>query len=115
MSALDTVTGGRIVPAEAIAAAGLLQYQGGAVVSRTLLKHPTASVTAFAFDRGQGLSEHTSPFDALVLMMEGEAEICIAGKPVPAKSGDLLWIPAYQPHGLKATTPFKMILMMMRG
>jgi len=85
------------------------------VVSRTLLKHPTASVTAFAFDAGQGLSEHTSPFDALVLMLEGEAEIHIASKPVPAKSGDLLWIPANQPHRLKATTPFKMILTLMPG
>jgi quercetin dioxygenase-like cupin family protein len=115
MSAADAVTAGRIIPAEAIAAAGLLQYQGGAVVSRTLLKHPTASVTVFAFDTGQGLSEHASPFDALVFMLEGKAEIHIAGKPVPAKSGDLLWIPANRPHGLKATTPFKMILTMMRG
>jgi len=115
MSAADTITSGKIVPAEAIAAAGLLQYQESAVVSRTLLKHLTASVTAFAFDAGQGLSEHTSPFDALVLMLEGEAEIHIAGKPLSAKSGDLLWIPANQPHGLKATAPFKMILTMMRG
>ena len=115
MSAADTVMAGRIVPAEAIAAAGLLQYQRGAVVSRTLLKHPTASVTAVAFDAGQGLSEHTSPFDALVLMLEGKTEIRIACKLVPAKSGDLVWIPANQPHGLKATAPFKMILMMMRG
>ena len=97
----------KIVPAEAVAAAGLLQYQEGAVVSRTLLKHPTASVTAFAFDTGQGLSEHTSPCDALVLILEGEAEIHIAAQSLPAKSGDLLWSPTNQPQGLKAITPFK--------
>ena len=114
MSETSVATAGRIIPAEAIAAAGLLQYQEGAVVSRTLLKHPTASVTIFAFDAGQGLSEHTSPYDALVSLIEGEAEIRIAGKPVEARAGDLLWMPANQPHGLKAVTPFKMILIMMR-
>jgi len=112
----DTAAGaGKFPSAEAVAAAGLLRYQENAVVSRTLLKHPTASVTVFAFDSGQGLSEHTSPYDALVSVIEGEAEIRISGRPVQAKTGDLLWMPANQPHGLKALTPFKMILIMMRG
>jgi quercetin dioxygenase-like cupin family protein len=112
----ETMPGaGKFPAAEAVAAAGLLQYQEEAVVSRTLLKYPTASVTVFAFDAGQGLSEHTSPYDALVSMIDGQAEIRIAGKSVQAKTGDLLWMPAGQAHGLKALTPFKMILIMMRG
>ncbi len=100
--------------AEAIGAAGILSYQEGAVVSRTLIKEGAGSVTLFAFDEGQGLTEHTSPFDALVYMLEGEAEIRVAGKPIEAKGGDLILMPANQPHGLKATRRFKMMLTMLR-
>lgn len=105
---------GKLPSAEAIAAAGILQYQEGAVVSRTVLKEGAGSVTIFAFDEGQGLTEHTSPFDALVYVLEGAAEISVAGKPIDAKAGDLIWMPANQPHGLKAVTRFKMMLTMLR-
>jgi quercetin dioxygenase-like cupin family protein len=105
----------RLSPAEAHLAAGLLNYQEGAVVSRVLLKHAAGSVTLFAFDEGQGLSEHTSPFDALVLLLEGAAEIRVSGKASQAKAGDLVLMPANEPHGLQATTRFKMMLTMMRS
>lgn len=92
----------------------LVAYQTGAVVSRTLVKSPGGTVTAFAFDAGEGLSEHTAPFDALVLMIEGEAEISISGKPYRIQGGQLLKLPAGQPHAVKAITPFKMFLVMIK-
>lgn len=115
MSAQNAGVGGRLPVAEAIPAAGLLSYQNGAVVSRTLLKHTAGSVTMFAFDEGQGLSEHTSPFDAFVYLLEGGAEITVSGKPIVANTGDLVLLPANEPHGLKATTRFKMMLTMLRS
>jgi quercetin dioxygenase-like cupin family protein len=114
MSVEAIAKAGRLPSAEAVAAAGLLQYQEGAVISRMLLKDAAGSVTVFAFDEGQGLSEHTSPLDALVFLLEGEAEIHVAGKPIHAKAGDLVWLLANQPHALKATTKFKMMLTMLR-
>jgi quercetin dioxygenase-like cupin family protein len=99
----------------AIAQADLVQYQTGSVVSRTLIKKPNGTVTAFAFDAGEGLSEHTSPFDALVLMIEGEAEIAISGATHTVKAADILMLPAHQPHALKALTRFKMILVMIKA
>jgi len=105
----------RLSPAEAHSAAGLLNYQEGAVVSRILLKHAGGSVTVFAFDEGQGLSEHTSPFDALVFLLEGTAEIRVSGKAIQAKAGDLVLMPANEPHGLQATKRFKMMLTMQRS
>src|SRR5512143_2179085 len=101
--------------AGAVAQADLVQYQTGSVVSRTLIKKPTGTVTAFAFDAGEGLSEHTSPFDALVLMIDGEAEIAISGVPHTVKATDILMLPAHQPHALKALTRFKMILVMIKA
>ncbi|MGE5818656.1 MAG: cupin domain-containing protein [Deltaproteobacteria bacterium] len=98
-----------------IAQADLVQYQTGSVVSRTLIKKPTGTVTVFAFDSGEGLSEHTSPFDALVLMIDGEAEIAISGMPHTVKAADILMLPAHQPHALKALTKFKMILIMIKA
>ena len=95
--------------------AELVAYQPGAVVSRTLIKKPAGTVTAFAFDAGEGLSEHTAPFDALVLLVDGEAEIAIAGQPNRVKAGELLLLPANQPHALKALTRFKMILVMIKA
>lgn len=95
--------------------ADVVQYQTGAVVSRTLVKLPGGTVTAFAFDAGEGLSEHTAPFDALVLMVEGEAEVSIAGTPYRVKAGELLKLPAHRPHALKASTRFKMILVMIKA
>jgi quercetin dioxygenase-like cupin family protein len=93
----------------------LIASQDGAVVSRTLLKRPGGTITAFAFDQGQGLSEHTSPFDALVHGLEGEAEITIAGLAHEIGAGDVILLPAGQPHAVAARTPFKMLLTMIRS
>ncbi len=93
----------------------LLQYQPGSVVSRTLIKKATGTVTAFAFDAAEELSEHTAPFDALLLMMDGEAEIGISGVQHRLKVGDVIMLPAQKPHAVKAITQFKMILVMIRA
>jgi quercetin dioxygenase-like cupin family protein len=94
---------------------GLVNYQQGAVVSRVILKREKGNVTVFAFDEGQGLSEHTSPFDALVQAVEGEAQVTVAGAPIELKTGDVLLLPAEKPHAVKATTRFKMVLTMIRS
>jgi quercetin dioxygenase-like cupin family protein len=99
----------------AVAQADLVQHQPGAVVSRTLIKKPTGTVTAFAFDAGEELSEHTAPFDALVLMVDGEAEITISGVAHTVKAAEILMLPAHQPHAVKAVRKFKMILVMIRA
>jgi quercetin dioxygenase-like cupin family protein len=96
-------------------AAGLIDYQKAAIVSREIVKQKTGSVTVFAFDAGQGLSEHTAPFDALVQVLDGEAEITIAGKRHRVKAGELILMPAGQPHALKAVQRFKMMLVMIRS
>ncbi len=96
-------------------AADLVALQPGAVVSRTLVKKEAGTVTAFAFGQGEGLSEHTAPFDALVLGLEGEAEVLIAGLPHPLGAGQILRLPAGRPHALKARSPFKMLLVMIRA
>ena len=98
-----------------IAVSELIEYQPGAVVSRTLVKKETGTVTAFAFDAGEGLSEHTTAFDALALIVEGAAEISIAGTLHRATAGYLVRLPAGQPHALKAMSRFKMLLIMIRG
>ena len=100
---------------KAVNLASLVEYQTGSVVSREVVKKPTGTVTVFAFDAGQGLSEHTAPFDALVYLLDGEAEITIAGKPIAAKAGDMVIMPANQPHALKAVVRFKMLLVMIRS
>jgi quercetin dioxygenase-like cupin family protein len=92
----------------------LIQYQEGAIVSRTIIEKKTGTVTLFAFDTGQGLSEHTAPFNALVHILDGEAEVAISGKPVLTKKGEMLIMPANIPHALKAPKRFKMILTMIR-
>ena len=94
--------------------AEFVQYQPGAVVSRTILKKPSGTVTAFAFDRGEGLSEHTAAFDALVLMIEGEAEVLVSGVAHRLSAGRFLQLPAGRPHALKALTQFKMLLVMIK-
>ncbi len=94
--------------------AALIEYQDGAVVSRTIIDRKTGTVTLFAFDRGQGLSEHTAPFDALVYLLDGEAQITISGTPLKAKEGEMVIMPANQRHALKAIKPFKMLLVMIR-
>lgn len=93
----------------------LVNYQDGAVVSRTLVHRATGTVTLFAFDEGQGLSEHTAPFDALAHILEGSAEIVVSGKPLLTKAGEAVLMPANQPHSLKALTKFKMLLSMIRS
>ncbi len=98
-----------------IAAADLVAAQGGAVVSRTLIKKTAGTVTAFAFDADEGLSEHTAPFDALVLGLQGDAEISIAGTTHRVRAGELLRLPASRPHAVRAVTPFKMLLIMIRA
>jgi quercetin dioxygenase-like cupin family protein len=94
---------------------GLVDYQAGAVVSREILKKDTGTVTVFAFDAGQGLSEHTAPFDALVCVLDGEVEISISGKPHHLCAGEMIVMPANQPHALKALGRFKMMLVMIRS
>ncbi|HOP46226.1 MAG TPA: cupin domain-containing protein [Desulfobacteraceae bacterium] len=93
----------------------LISYQETSVVSKTLLDKKTGTVTLFAFDKGQGLSEHTAPFDAMVTVLDGKAEITIAGNPVLVKQGEMLVMPANQPHTLKAVERFKMMLIMIRS
>jgi len=93
----------------------LLQYQDGSIVSRVLLKNKGGTVTLFAFDQGEGLSEHTAPFDALVLVLDGAAGIEIAGESFAVRQGETITLPANQPHAVKATTRFKMLLIMIRG
>jgi quercetin dioxygenase-like cupin family protein len=93
----------------------LVNYQEGAVVSRTVVKRATGTITAFAFDAGQGLSEHTAAFDALVQMIEGEAEITISGEPFKLRGGEAILLPAHRPHAVTALTQFKMLLTMIRS
>jgi quercetin dioxygenase-like cupin family protein len=100
--------------AEVVRLIDLVNYQDGAVVSRTLVKGTTGTVTLFAFDDGQGLSEHTTPFDAMAYVLEGEAEIAVSGKPMRTAAGEAVLMPANQPHSLKALGRFKMILTMIR-
>jgi quercetin dioxygenase-like cupin family protein len=92
-----------------------VDYAAGSVVSKTLIKKDIGNVTLFAFDSGQGLSEHTAPFDALVYILDGEAEISIGGKPQHVAAGEMLIMPANIVHALQAKTPFKMLLVMIRG
>ena len=100
--------------AEVISLNDLVNYQEGAVVSRTLVNRTTGTVTLFAFDVDQGLSEHTAPFDAVAHLLEGEAEIVVSGKPLRT-TGEAVLMPAHQPHSLKALTRFKMLLTMIRS
>jgi quercetin dioxygenase-like cupin family protein len=100
--------------AEVVRLTDLVNYQEGAVVSRTLVKGATGTVTLFAFGDGQGLSEHTTPFDAMAYLLEGEAEIAVSGKPMRTAAGEAVLMPANQPHSLKALGRFKMLLTMIR-
>lgn len=102
------------IPAKAVCLESLVEYQKGSVVSREIIRKKAGTVTLFAFDEGQGLSEHTAPFDALVYVLEGEVEIAISGKPHRLKGGEMIIMPANQPHGLKALKAYKMLLVMIR-
>lgn len=101
--------------AKALKMKELAAYQEGAVVSKEVLKKDTGTVTVFAFDQGQGLSEHTAPFDALVEILDGEAEIIISGKAHQVSEGEMIIMPSNEPHALKANKRFKMMLVMIRS
>ena len=101
--------------AEPVLLAELVNYQEGSIVSRVLVSREAGTITLFAFDEGQALSEHTAPFDALVQMLEGEMEISIDRKPLSVKTGNLVLMPAHRPHALKAMTRSKMLLTMIRS
>ena len=100
---------------KAINISGLAEYQEGSVVSREIIRKEVGTVTIFAFDKGQGLSEHSAPFDAMVQIVDGEAEITISGNLNIVKEGELIIMPANEPHALAAVKPFKMILTMIRS
>ena len=102
-------------PAEPKRLDALVDYAPEAVVSRTVIKRPVGTVTLFSFDAGQGLSEHTAPFDALVQILDGKAEITIGGNRVPTEAGETVLMPAGIPHSLHAAERFKMLLVMIRG
>lgn len=102
----DTFTGGNVLD--------LAAYQAGAVVSREVIKKKTGTVTVFAFDKGEGLSEHTAPFDALVHVVDGVAEVVIGGTPHRVGKDEMIIMPANVPHALKAVERFKMVLVMIR-
>lgn len=101
--------------ARAFSLADLVDYQEGAVVSRTVIAKPTGTVTVFSFDKGQGLSTHSAPFDALVVILDGEARITISGKAHKVSKGEMIIMPANKPHALKANKPFKMMLVMVKS
>lgn len=92
-----------------------INYQKGTVVSRTIINKPSGTVTLFAFDKGQGLSEHIAPYDAMVYLLDGQADIKISGKTNKLISGEIIIMPANRPHALKATERFKMLLIMIKS
>lgn len=104
-----------VTAGQAIKLVDLADYQGSSVVSRTVIDKEKGTVTFFAFDEGQGLSEHTAPFDALLYLLEGEAEVVISGKTLNCKEGDMVVMPANKPHALRAVKRFKMLLTMIRS
>ena len=93
----------------------MVAYQDGAVVSKTVIDKKSGTVTLFAFAQGQGLSDHTAPFDALIQVLDGEAEIRISGEPFRVRAGEMIVLPAGEPHSLKAVERFKMMLTMIRS
>jgi quercetin dioxygenase-like cupin family protein len=111
----DTKPTSKGLGAEVAKVADLVGYQDGSIVSREIVKKPAGSVTVFAFDEGRGLSEHTVPFDALVQVLEGVVEITIAGRTHRLQGGEMILMPAQQPHALKALQRYKMILTMIRS
>jgi quercetin dioxygenase-like cupin family protein len=100
---------------EVLNLASLVEYQAGSVVSRTLVKKQAGTVTLFAFDRGEGLSEHTAPYDALVHILEGEADVTLAGEVHRLQAGEAIVMPAGAPHALRAQERFKMLLTMVKS
>ena len=110
-----TVARSEVQASEVFRTLDFISYQEGSVVSRTIIDRKAGTVTLFAFDESQGLSEHTAPFDALAQILEGEVEITIAGKPLRLEGGEFVLMPAHQPHALRGITKFKMLLTMIRS
>ncbi len=110
----DSKKPGEFAAAQAANLADLVQVSTDAIVSRTLRKTPAGTLTVFAFDAGQELSEHSTPFDAYVYVLEGRVELTIAGASVPAVAGEIVLMPANVPHAVRASEPFKMLLTMIR-
>jgi quercetin dioxygenase-like cupin family protein len=110
MSSEQTNTG-----TEPIELVRFIDYSDGAVVSKTILEKKTGTITLFAFDKGQKLSEHTAPFDAVVHVLDGAVELVIGGKPIRAEAGSLVIMPAHIPHAVNAVEHFKMLLTMIRS
>ena len=106
---------GKLPHSEAVDVAALVEYGEGSIVSRTLVENSAGTLTLFAFDKGQGLSEHSAPFDAVVQVLDGEAELIIGGEPVGVKVGQAAIMPADIPHAVKAVERFKMLLTMLRA
>ena len=115
MSSEKTPQGAESLLGKAANLSQLVAYQAGAVVSRTIIDKKTGTLTLFAFDAGQGLSEHTAPFDAFVQIIDGNAAITISEKSFHLKQGEMIVMPAGQPHSLKALERFKMMLVMIRS
>lgn len=111
----DKGKSGELPPAKAVSLKGLLDYVPGSIVSRTLAKNKRSSITLFAFDQGQALSEHSAPFDAFVSVLDGKCEVVIGGKPIRVAEGQTVVMPANVPHAVNATNQFKMLLIMLRG
>lgn len=95
--------------------ADLVEYQTGSVVSRMMVFKKSGTITLFAFDQGEGLSEHTAPYDAIVTVLEGEARIMIEGEPFTLKAGEMIIMPAEKPHAVEAISRFKMMLTMIHA
>jgi quercetin dioxygenase-like cupin family protein len=108
-------TDNSITPAEVMTALDMVRYQDSAIVSRTIVSKAAGTVTLFAFDRDQALSEHSAPFDALVLVLDGVGEITISGKPFKVRQGQTLLMPADEPHSVRAVEKFKMMLVMIKS
>jgi quercetin dioxygenase-like cupin family protein len=115
MSSQQGQNKGEMPVAKGVRLTDLVNYQEGSVVSRTIVKRATGTVTLFAFDEGQGLSEHTAAFDAVAHILEGEAEITVSGKALRTTVGEAVLMPANQPHSLRALSRFKMLLTMIRS
>ncbi|MBS1996902.1 MAG: cupin domain-containing protein, partial [Cyanobacteria bacterium SZAS LIN-2] len=111
---LDPIESATSLKAQVLEVAALVNYQSGSIVSREIIKKVGGSVTLFAFDEDQGLSEHTSPYDALVNILEGAADITVSGQLHHLQAGQLIIMPAGEPHALKATSKFKMMLTLIK-
>jgi quercetin dioxygenase-like cupin family protein len=106
---------GGLVPAQKQELSSLVSYQSGSVISRTIIDHKTGTVTLFAFDEGEGLSEHTAAFDALLHILEGKATVTIVGERNDIGEGEAIILPSGKPHSVRATTRFKMLMTMIRS